>query len=151
MDPTTGEMQAYERQGGLTFDINRVLSTTIEKLPQEQQDKIWDMVIDRGRSLGPEGSDGLSKFKDFNPNSNQVMQDIPGDSKPKISGGSGGMGEDKEMWGRYIRENKQQAVAKLQQEQKQYLNGLTNLGKVMAERAKQKGATPGTKIPFNQL
>lgn len=154
MDPATGDMQAYERTGGLRFDINRVLSTTIEKLPQEQQDKIWDMVIERGdMSLGTGDEFGglgsnLSKFKQFNPNSNQVMQDIPGDSKPRIGGG---MGEDREMWGRYIRENKQQAVAKLQQEQQQYLNGLNNLGKVMAERAKQKGAAPGTKIPFNQL
>lgn len=116
------ELQNVNQQGGLRFDIIKVMTANISKLPYEQQTHIWEMIMDR-------------EFDGVHDQFTKTQQ----------------IQENNLIWNRYVTEAGETQIAHIQQKQQQYIRGLQNLALVMAERAVRKQAPVGTTISAKQL
>ena len=115
-------MQVVDQQGGLKFDIIKVMTANINKLPYDQQSQIWEMIMDR-------------EFDGVRDQFTQTQQ----------------IQENNLIWHRYITEAGETQIAQIQQKQQQYVRGLQNLALVMAQRAIRKQVPVGTNISAKQL
>ena len=118
----TQEVQIVDQQGGLKFDIIKVMTANINKLPYDQQSQIWEMIMDR-------------EFDGVRDQFTQTQQ----------------IQENNLIWHRYITEAGETQIAQIQQKQQQYVRGLQNLALVMAQRAIRKQVPVGTNISAKQL
>jgi hypothetical protein len=118
----TQEVQIVDQQGGLKFDIIKVMTANINKLPYDQQSQIWEMIMDR-------------EFDGVRDQFTQTQQ----------------IQENNLIWHRYITEAGETQIAQIQQKQQQYVSGLQNLALVMVQRAIRKQVPVGTNISAKQL